>query len=113
MEHKDRMKALGTEWSKLSDKQKEKYIKIAADDKVRFERETKELETKGFFITADGVKSTTIKPELSMFPKETVFPKKPMAAYFHYSVENGKKIREANKEIKITEVGKLVKEQWD
>lgn len=59
------------------------------------------------------MKSTDIKPELSQFSKDTVLPKKPLPAFFSFSIVNGKKMREANKELKMTECGKLNKEAWD
>jgi len=113
MGHLDRMKALGPIWKELPEKQRLKYTKLADDDKVRFERETKEFADNGFYVNTDGVKSTDLKVELKNFPKETVLPKKSLSAYFHFSVETAKEIRLANPSIKIGEVGSQVKAKWD
>jgi len=37
----DIMKKIGEQWKALSEKQKEKYEKMAKDDKARFEKESK------------------------------------------------------------------------
>ena len=51
-------KLAGTKWGTMSEKEKTPFDKLAADDRVRFEKQTKELETKGFFKMEDGTKST-------------------------------------------------------
>lgn len=86
---------------------------MAEDDKKRYEKETEELKTLGYFVNKDGVKSTDIKPELNQFPKDTVMPKKAFPAYFHYTIETSKSLRASNSELKLTEIGKKVKEMWD
>lgn len=38
--HAERIKKLAEEWNKLSDKQKQKYVKLSEEDKARFNKET-------------------------------------------------------------------------
>jgi hypothetical protein len=86
-QHKDKIKAIAELWKALNDEEKLKYTKLSEEDKVRFQRETAQLKDDGFFVNADGVKSTDIKPELKLFPKETVMPKKSLTAYMCFLKE--------------------------
>jgi len=54
-------KKTGEDWKKLSDDQKKKYESLKLKDGVRFEREMKEFNEKGFFTNSDGIKSTFLK----------------------------------------------------
>ena len=78
------MKKTGEEWHKLTDKQKEKYNKLAELDKVRYKKENDNLKMYGYFVNKDSIKSTNILPELKDFPKDTVLPQKPLSSYLCY-----------------------------
>lgn len=101
LNHQEKIKEMGSMWKELSDDQKAVYQKMAEEDKARYERETREMEEQGYFINKDGIKSTDIKPELKDFPKETVMPKKPMAAYFHFQIEKNKEYRAKHPDWKV------------
>lgn len=58
-------KKIGEEWKLLTDAGKAKYVKMADQDKLRFEKEMNELNSKGYFVNSDGIKSTDILPKLS------------------------------------------------
>ena len=45
-------------WAKMSEKEKEPYVKLSEKDKARFERQNAEREKKGFFMLDDNSKST-------------------------------------------------------
>eukprot|EP00494_Astrolonche_serrata_P027060 UN27323 len=45
-----RNQVVAQSWSKLDDEQKKEYNKCALDDKKRFDKETKLLEKKGYFV---------------------------------------------------------------
>jgi len=51
-------------WDALTDAKKKPYEKLAADDKVRLEKEREQLCTYGYFINADGVRSTELTRKL-------------------------------------------------
>jgi hypothetical protein len=53
----DIAKLISAEWAKISDKGKEKYTKMNADDKIRYEKQLKEYEDKGYFKRDDGTRS--------------------------------------------------------
>lgn len=82
-------------WKGMTDAQKEPYNAKAKDDEERYKKQLKELDDKGFFMTAEGVKST----ELYVDPKkkygeDCMVPKKPLSAYLFYTTANVNKIKE-------------------
>ena len=77
------MKAVAEAWSKFTDAQKKPFIKMHEDDVKRFEKEKKDLETKGFFIDKDGNDSR--KLGMKEFAKHAaVQPKRPMTSYMFF-----------------------------
>jgi high mobility group protein B2 len=48
-------------WNDMPTKQKAKYEKLAADDKERYAKEIDQLQTLGYFINSEGIKSTELK----------------------------------------------------
>ena len=54
-------KQAGQKWATMSDKEKEKFVKLAEADKVRHEQQMAEREKKGYFLLADKSKSTDPK----------------------------------------------------
>ena len=118
-------KLAGTKWGTMSEKEKTPFDKLAADDRVRFEKQTKELETKGFFKMEDGTKSTD--PANSHLAKkektkskdddepEALQPKRPMSAYMYFNLEYSSEIRAKNPNLTMPmgEVSKLVSERWN
>jgi|TARA_B110001450_G_C17594604_1_gene470294 hypothetical protein len=54
-----------------------------------------ELEEKGYFTTADGVKSTDLYVDpKKKYGEDCVVPKKPLSAYLFFTTENVNKIKE-------------------
>ena len=45
----------------MSDADKERYAARSKADEERYKKQLRELETNGFFMTEDGVKSTDLK----------------------------------------------------
>jgi len=58
MTHKEAFKASGAHWINVNDQERSKYEVMAEDDKDRYQRELKDLITQGYFIMADGSKSS-------------------------------------------------------
>lgn len=118
-------KLAGTKWGTMSEKEKTPFEKQATDDKVRFDKQTKELETKGFFKMDDGTKSTDpANAHLAKKDKtkskdddepEALQPKRPMSAYMYFNVEFSSEIRAKNPGVVMAmgEVSKLVSERWN
>jgi hypothetical protein len=77
----DTIKEVSSQWKLMTDQAKQKYHKLAEQDKLRHHKECEELKSKGYFINKDGVKSTDMLPELKHFPKDTVLPKQAMSAF--------------------------------
>jgi len=117
-------KLAGTKWGTMSEKEKAPFDKQAADDKVRFEKQTKELETKGWFKMEDGTKSTDpanahlAKKEKTKSMKddepEPLQPKRAMSAYMYFNVECSSEIRAKNPGVVMPmgEVSKAVSDKW-
>lgn len=80
----EKSRAVGAEWKLMTDDKKAPFNEAANQDRVRFENETKQFEENGFFINAQGVKSTDIKPELKHFSADTVMPKKKSHVFCFY-----------------------------
>lgn len=59
-------------------------------DRTRYEGELKQLEELGYFINADGIKSTELdkKGNKKEFPEGTMMPKKVNSAYMYYFIES-------------------------
>ena len=58
LKHTDFMGMAAAEWNKLSEKEKEKYVKLEAKDKVRYEKELAEWKEHGYYTMEDGTKSS-------------------------------------------------------
>ena len=71
----------GAAWKAMDAKAKAKYIALHEEDVTRFEKQTAELESKGYFTMKDGTKSTEQVQKKFKYPKGTRMPKKPEVAY--------------------------------
>jgi magnesium-transporting ATPase (P-type) len=58
MKHTDFMGLAAANWNKLSDKDKEPYVKLQEKDQKRYEKQLKEWTKEGYFTLADGTKSS-------------------------------------------------------
>lgn len=109
---KERIRKIGTEWKLLDPAQRIKYTELQQADIARYQNETQELETKGFFTNKEGVKSTEVKPELKDFPKGTVLPKKAIQAHMMFMKHNDAKMRLEYKDLNFFEWAKKRFEKW-
>jgi len=116
-------KMAGTKWGSMTEKEKAPYEKLAADDKIRFDKQTKELESKGWFKMEDGTKSTDpanahLAKKVAKAKKddepEPLQPKRAMAAYMYFNVEYSSLIRSQRpgEKIPMGEVSKAVSDKW-
>jgi len=96
----------------MTDVAKQKYQKLSDQDKVRFEKETAMLASKGYFINKDGVKSTDIKPELKHFPKSTVMPKGKIRAQNCYMKAAQPQVKHDFPELPQADRFRKIFEQW-
>ena len=105
-------KQAGAQWNQLTEDQKKKYNDLNKKDIKRHEMELKELETKGYFINADGVKSTDmVKPKFK-YPEGTIMPKPAVTAYKFYIQENCQKIQE-KQNISQSEALTICQKVWE
>lgn len=57
-------KKVSEQWSGLNEKERNKYHNQAELEKIRYARELKELTTQGYFVMADGTKSSDLNKKL-------------------------------------------------
>lgn len=118
---------IGDTWGKLTEQQKNDFVKEAEDDKKRYAKELKQLEKKGYFINKDGKDSRDLhKPkkaadkedeemeDLEAKAKEEFVskPKKVISRYLSFATETWPKITKKNPELKLADGAKLVAEKW-
>lgn len=75
---------------------------------LRFEKETKMLQEKGFFITKDGLKSTDVKVKFKP-SKSTLMPKKPLSTWILFSVAQHTHYKGENDKKKVMT---MISEKW-
>ena len=87
---------------------------MAEEDKIRYEKESKEFEEKGWFTMKDGKKSSSIEitDPKKKYGADCVVPKKPLSAYMIWNAANIKRVREEEKIEKITDAMKKMGELW-
>jgi hypothetical protein len=107
------VKIIGQNWKLMTDKAKEKYLKMSEEDKKRFDKETEQMTKLGYFINKDGVKSTSILPELKNFPADTVMPIKSRSAFMFFNKANNEQMRKANPTLKLVEIMRKLAEVWN
>ena len=56
-------KVISEKWKTMTEEEKKKYTDMHNKDVERHENQYKELREKGFFMTADGVKSSDLPPK--------------------------------------------------
>lgn len=114
MKPTDLAKQIGEEWQNLTEAQKKPFDALAKKDAVRYEKEMKQLETHGYFVNKDGVKSTDLlkNGKVREYPEGSLMPKKPQAGYFQFISEQRAIVVKKNPEAKITEIAKMLGEMW-
>ena len=88
---------------------------MAEKDKQRFETQSKELADKGFFMMADGSKSTAtdkFTDPKKKYGADCVVPKKPCSSYLLWNTANIKKVKEEEKIEKYQDAMKRMGVLW-
>lgn len=90
-------------------------MKVVEQDQVRYQKELKDLNTKGYFINKNGENSKDLQKAAfnKKFTQTGVQPKKVLSAYMFYMIEIQATIRAKNPDAKIAEVSKQISEQWN
>lgn len=107
----------------MSDKEKEKFVKLAQADKVRHDNQMAEREKKGYFVLDDKSKSTDPKNATLFKVKKSKDdsddeeskvnkPKRPNGAYNFFNSEFVMSARKSNPELKTTEAFKQAGQKW-
>ena len=106
------MKTIMEQWGALSDQQKAPYVQLAEHDKQRLEREKAQLEELGYFVSADGVKSTDIALAKPKFLPHVHEPKNVMTPYTCFIKDNYASVKALNPDIKFTGMLPKIAEMW-
>jgi hypothetical protein len=113
LDHPAAFKKSSELWGKITEKDKAPWEALAAKDVERFDKETKDLAEKGFFITKDGVKSTDLPVDpKKKWGKDIICPKPARSAYSYFTAENLVKIREKHS-CKHTEAMGFASKEWN
>jgi len=108
----------------MSDKEKDPYEKMSAEDKKRHENQVAEREKKGYFTMPDKTKSTD--PEnAKLFKKkkpkagqseddedEILKPKRATSAYIYFATSYIEQIRKSNSDKKQSELMQMAGSKW-
>ena len=90
MTQTEALKASGALWTSLSEEERQKYEVMASNDKDRYQKELKDLITQGYFIMADGSKSSDHQAKAKKSKKNAV------ATQSQPTASNGKKLGKRN-----------------
>ena len=58
-------------WNEMSDADKTEFVKIAEEDKARFDKEMDEFQKTGYFTNKDGVNSKDLTPKIKKIKKSS------------------------------------------
>ena len=111
MKQADVMRGLAAAWGKLSETAKKPYLKMHEADVKRYEKEKKDLATKGYFINKEGQDSRTLGKK-NAAKDAAVQPKRALSAYLFFSIENLKNLRAKNPAISMCECTKHSAQAW-
>ena len=106
MSQPDVMREVSRRWNQEIDKSK--YEEEAAADKERYKEE---MESYSPPPAQSGYDGTQTKGKGKKF-KDPNAPKKPLTAYIIFSIDEGKKVREANPSMSTPEVMKQIGQNW-
>lgn len=81
----------------MTDKEKEPYFQLGREDKIRYDKQTLDLYTQGYFTTEDGTKSTDLPVDpVKKYGPDVFLPKKQKTSFCCFLAQNSKLIREKN-----------------
>lgn len=101
-------------WNALSESEKKPYLKMHEDDKKRYEREVNQLLKHGYFINADGVKSTEVpKKRKLLSPEEKEVAEKLKQAFKVYKQEMLSKVLTSLPAGSKKEANRIVQENFE
>lgn len=98
-------KLVADQWSKLSDAQKKKYEKLAADDRKRFE-----AEMAGY--TAPTDEELDADEEGKRKRKTKTGPTRARTAYVYFTMDRRPQAQKDNPEMKFGDITKILAEEW-
>lgn len=109
----DAFKESGALWKTISDKEKERYVKLENQDKERYNKQMAEIDSKGYFLLGDGSKSTSVRNWSKEDQATILLPKKPASPYNIFFSLKSKEIKSKMAEgTKQSDVMKEASKQW-
>jgi len=95
-------KEIGARWQQLSERKKKPFHRQALQDKERYEQEKATYVPDPEWVRAQGKKRK----------KDPNAPKKAMSAYLYFCNDKRPAISQANPELKMTDIAKLLAAEW-
>jgi len=108
-------KMLGKFWKEeISQQEKEKYLKLAEEDKERYNKEKEEWSAKEHSSSSSSSSSEKKKKTKKKKKKDPNAPKRPVNSFLLYSKQVRPKVKEdpQYKDLDNTSIGKKVGEMW-
>jgi hypothetical protein len=94
----DILKKLGKMWKELDEKKKKKYVKMADQDKERYEEEMK------LYVPEEG--------DVDDKKKKKIGTKRSPSAYMLFCKDNREKVKTENSEMKFGDISKTLGQMW-
>lgn len=101
----DLTKLVAEQWAKLSDAQKKKYEKLAADDRKRFESEMESY-------TPPTDEELDADEDGKRKRKHKTGPTRARTAYVYFTMDRRPEVQQANPEMKFGEITKILAAEW-
>lgn len=103
----DAAKRVGEIWQTMDEKARKPYVNLSTIDMGRYTDQMKALNTKGYFMTADGKKSS----DLHKHEKDEIRPKKTASPYMFFLKTTVPQLMTEQK-LALTEASKECSELW-
>jgi hypothetical protein len=110
----DIVRKTAEQWKRLSASKRAKYERMAEKDKARYQRELQEG-----FEQHPNIRNEVLEANAVLFGRKlrkrrnTYGVKNALSAYIIYSTEVRNSVRQANPDLSMTEVSKVIAQQWN
>lgn len=104
----DLSKICGTLWGKMTDEEKQPFVKLSEKDRKRHEREMEDYNPP----SDESDDDEPAKKKKKKKEKDPNAPKKNVTAYFHFAAEKRPEIKAEDPSLSITEQAKKIGSLW-
>ena len=97
----------------MSENQKQLFVQMQKKDQERFDKQTKQFEQKGYFITKDGKKSSELRVTKPKFKEHVMKPKKVVTPYANFVKHRFNYICKAEGPASVAKIAPLLSAEWN